>query len=366
MDAPDQRLPISLLTGFLGSGKTTILNHLVRQPALGKTLVIINEFGAIGLDHDLLVHSEEDDTIIEMSSGCLCCTIRSDLVQTLREATWRFARDGKPWFERVMIETTGLADPAPILHTLISDPVVSRQYRLDGVITTVDAVNGMATLDSQEESVKQAAVADRILLTKTDLAERDTVLALKARLGTLNPGTRILEPINGLVDANALLDAVIYDPQSKCPDVERWLNAEAFADDAHGHGHAHNHDDHPHDVNRHGDHIKATCLKIDEPIAADAFDRWLLLLQAAMGPGLLRVKGIVNIKELPAPVVVHGVQHIIHTPVTLKDWPGEDRRTKIVVISRSMDADMLLGMLEMFTGAAPTDARSPSATASIP
>ena len=167
-----RRLPVSVLTGFLGSGKTTVLNHLIQQPALSRTLVLINEFGKIGLDHDLVTHCT-DDVVIEMSSGCLCCTIRGDLAKTLREAPGRFACGGEQWFDRVVIETTGLADPAPVLLTLMTDPVVARRYRLDGVIATVDAVNGGNTLDRQIESVKQTAVADRLLLTKADLADLD-------------------------------------------------------------------------------------------------------------------------------------------------------------------------------------------------
>ena len=174
LDGSSQRLPVSVLTGFLGSGKTTVLNYLIQQPALSRTLVLINEFGEIGIDHDLVTHSK-DDVVIEMSSGCLCCTIRGDLAKTLREAPGRFARGGELWFDRVVIETTGLADPAPILHTLMTEPAVARRYRLDGVIATVDAVNGGDTLDRQIESVKQAAVADRLLVTKTDLVDDDVL-----------------------------------------------------------------------------------------------------------------------------------------------------------------------------------------------
>ena len=172
---------MSVLTGFLGSGKTTVLNHLIQQHELGRTLVLINEFGEIGLDHVLVAHSR-DEVVIEMSSGCLCCTIRGDLVKTLREAPVRFVRDGRPSFDRVVIETTGLADPAPILHTLMTDAAVVERYRLDGVIATIDAVNGGATLDQQVESVKQAAVADRLLITKTDLAGDAELARLQRRL----------------------------------------------------------------------------------------------------------------------------------------------------------------------------------------
>lgn len=363
--APHQRLPVSLLTGFLGSGKTSVLNHLVRHPALKRTLVIVNEFGAIGLDHELITHSDED-VVVEMSSGCLCCTIRGDLVRTLRDAIWRFARDGKPWFDRVIIETTGLADPAPVLHTLMTDRVISRQYRLDGVIATVDAASGMTTLDRQIESVKQAAVADRLLLTKVDLVEPASVSALIERLGALNPSAPIIPTVNGEVDPGKVLDAGLYNPTTKSLDVRRWLNAESFADTAHHdhashgdardvqtHGHEPHHGSahhgHDHDVNRHDDHISALCLTLDDPIPGDAFDRWLEALLLLKGPDILRVKGIVNIQGLKGPFVIHGVQHIFHPPVMLKKWPGKDRRTRIVFIARDLDRSALQDMLEIFT-----------------
>ena len=360
--APHQRLPVSMLTGFLGSGKTTVLNHLLRQPELAKTLVIINEFGEIGLDHELVERSSEDMVLLQ--SGCLCCTIRGDLIETMRSLFLRRVRGEIPEFDRVVIETTGLADPAPILHTLIADQLISAHYRLDGVITTIDAANGQQTLDRQVESVKQAAVADRLLLTKTDLVEPDAVAALTQRLNALNPGAPIIQTINGTVDPAELLDAGLYNPKTKSLDVRRWLNAEAFNDtehhhrheahDAHDHGHdSHHgadHHGHHHDVNRHDDHIKAICLTLDEPIPGDAFDRWLEALLLLKGPDLLRVKGIVNIQGLKGPFVFHGVQHIFHPPVMLKKWPGKDVRTRIVFIARDLDETALRDMLKVFTG----------------
>ncbi|MEM8684612.1 MAG: GTP-binding protein, partial [Pseudomonadota bacterium] len=239
------RIPVSVLTGFLGSGKTTILNHLMQQPALNRTLVIINEFGEIGLDHHLVTQSQ-DDVVVEMSSGCLCCTIRGDLAKTLREAPGRFARGGECWFDRVIIETTGLADPAPILHTLINDPSVSPRYRVQGVITAVDAVNGLDTLDRQFESVKQAAVADRLLLTKTDLADRDVLRSLRDRLSVLNPTAPQMVARSGEVDPTQLLNTGLYDPDSKTVDVQDWLKAELF-DDTHEQHHGPHSHDHDHD-----------------------------------------------------------------------------------------------------------------------
>lgn len=353
LSAPNQRLPVSLLTGFLGSGKTTVLNHLVRLPELAGTLVIINEFGEIGLDHELMEQSSEDMVLLQ--SGCLCCTIRGDLIDTLRGLFLRRVKGEIPEFDRVVIETTGLADPAPILHTLMTDPLIAAHYRLDGVITTVDAVNGKQTLEGQIESVKQAAVADRLLLTKTDLAPPDAIAALTQHVKALNPGAPVVHTINGTVDPSKLLDAGLYNPKTKSLDVRRWLNAEAFNDTDHHHGtdgHGHHHD-----VNRHDQYIKAICLTRDDPIPGDVFDRWLETLLRLKGPDVLRVKGIVNIQGLKGPFVIHGVQHIFHPPVMLKKWPGKDRRTRIVFIARNLDESALRDTLERFVAEAMDDAQ---------
>lgn len=332
----DTRIRVSVLTGFLGSGKTTILNHLVRSPEMARALVVINEFGAIGLDHDLVSHANED-LVVEMIGGCLCCTIRGDLSRTLCEAPWRFARDGKCWFDRVVIETTGLADPAPILHTLMTDPQLERLYRLDAVLTTVDAVAGMVTLDRQREAVKQVAVADRLLLTKTDLVGADDAAPLRNRLASINPAAPVIVATNGLIDPALLFDVGLWDPASKSDDVRRWLSDEAY------------HAGHHHDVNRHGDGIHATCLTFDTPLPPQAFERWLGLLTMFRCEDLLRVKGIVHLAGHPAPVVVHGVQHVFHPPIELTRWPSEDRRTRMVFITRGIAVEELRGTLTLMT-----------------
>lgn len=391
---PRSLIPVTLLTGFLGSGKTTLLNHLVRQPELARTLVIINEFGEVGLDH-LLMSRVADDTVVEMSSGCLCCTIRGDLVSTLKDAHWRFSRGGERQFDRVVIETTGLADPAPIIHTLMTVDVIARRYRLDGVVTTLDLTNAGDTLDTQPEALKQAAVADCLLLTKADLAEPAAVTALEQRLHRINPAGRRLRVENGVVAPSALMGLGLFDPQQKTPDVAHWLNEEAYRDaadthgghdqSAHGHHDDHGHEDHlgeyqgehqrrhhdhgsdqdvaghhHHDLNRHDDHIRAFCIVIDQPLADSMLDAWLDLLLSLAGPDMLRIKGILNLRGRAAPVVIHGVQHIFHPPVELPAWPSDDRRSRIVFITRDIPREVVeesLGaFIEVWQGAAPSAA----------
>ncbi|MEM1080338.1 MAG: GTP-binding protein [Pseudomonadota bacterium] len=337
-------IPVSILTGFLGSGKTTLLNQLIQTSGLQRTLVLINEFGEVGLDHQLVAFSHSD-VVIEMSSGCLCCTIRGDLAKTLRDAPARFARGGERWFDRVVIETTGLADPAPILHTLMNDPGVAQRYRLDGVIATVDAVNGHKTLDSQIESVKQAAMADRLVLTKTDLADDLALARLKERLYQLNPAAPQNIADQGVLDPALLFDAGLYDPSTKSLAVRDWLHAEAYAsDDDHHHGHNVDHGHH-HDVNRHDKDIRAVCITLDDPIRADVLEYWLGTLLELRGEDCLRIKGIVNVDEHDQPLVIHGVQHLFHPPVQLEDWPDDDHRSRLVFITRNIDATFLQSLL---------------------
>jgi len=347
------RIPVTVLTGFLGSGKTTVLNHLVRQPEMDRTLVVINEFGSVGLDHELIERSNED-LVVEMMGGCLCCTISGDLLKTLREATWRFVRDDEMMFDRVVIETTGLADPAPILHTLMTDIVLHSRYELRGVVSTVDAANGLQTLAAHEESIKQVAVADHILLTKTDIAEPEETACLRKRLQNLNPGAAIETVDQGQVKASDLFSIGLFDPTRKTADVEAWLNVEAYRDltksDSHGHGHHHHDHDHSHDdVNRHDERIRAVCVTFDEPLNDLAFDRWISVLTTFTGENLLRLKAIVNIEGVGRPMVLHAVQHIMHMPTELDAWPSEDRRTRMVLIVRDMSDEDLRATLKLLT-----------------
>jgi G3E family GTPase len=330
-------LPVTLLTGFLGSGKTTVLNHLLRQPGFSRTAVIVNELGEIGIDHDLVETAAEG--LVLLKSGCVCCSVRSDLIDTLRSLFLKRVRGQVAEFDRVVIETTGLADPAPVLHTLTGDPLVTARYRLDGVIATVDAVNGDDTLDRAFEAVKQAAVADRILLTKTDLVDAAMLGRLTERLRALNPAAPIVQAVNGAVDPASLFDIGLYNLATKSLDVQRWLNAEAFEDHHHHHGS---------DLSRHDDHINSFVFTLDHPISETALTKWLEMLVAFQGPDLLRVKGLINVAGRAGPLVIQGVQHIFHPPVELPAWPSDDRRTRIVFITRGLEETALRKMLGLF------------------
>lgn len=373
--APAIRLPVSVLTGFLGSGKTTLLQALLRHPGMARTAVVINEFGEVGLDHLLVAKASEN--MVVMDSGCVCCTMRGDLVNTLRDLFLKRVRGEVPEFDRVIVETTGLADPAPIIHTMIADPLLAARFRLDGVVSTVDAAHGMTQLDQHPESVKQAAVADRIVLTKTDVATPTATVELMKRLEAINPAAPVIPAAHGQVEPDALFNAGLYNPATKSPDVARWLKEEAYRDeqrhghDHHGHDHDHHHDhdhghdhehgehcgpdcghdhghDHHHDANRHDDHIRAFCMVVDEPIRWNGFVDFMEALITLRGADILRIKGILNVVESEMPVVVHGVQHMFHPPVRLEAWPDDDHRSKLVFITRDVGQPVIEPMFRQF------------------
>lgn len=342
---PAAPLPLTIITGFLGAGKTTLLNALLRDPALKDTAVLVNEVGEIGLDH-LFYEKVGGDTML-LAGGCMCCSVRGDLVTAL-ENILRGIDNGKTIeFRRVVIETTGLADPASVLHTVMAHPYLVQRYRLDGLVTAVDAVNGEGTLDRHIEAVKQAAMADRLVLTKTDLAAPEAAAALEARLRALNPVAPLLRAVGGEIAPAALLGAGGFATEGRIPEVAAWLAAEAR------HDHHHHDHHHHHDPNRHDAGIHAFGLVFDAPLAWDGIATWLEMLALTRGESVLRVKGLLNVAGEERPIVVHGVQHVFHPPVRLAAWPeGHDRRSRITFVLRNLPREVVEEGLAAFLSAA--------------
>jgi G3E family GTPase len=365
-----ERIPVSILTGFLGAGKSTLLNRILKDPAMKDAAVIINEFGEVGIDH-LLVESSSD-TVVELSDGCLCCTVRGELVDTLAELVDGMQTGKIKPLSRIVIETTGLADPAPVMQSVMGHPAISQHFDLDGVITVVDAVNGLSTIDGFTEAYKQIAVADRLILTKTTLPEAGDTKALVARLRALNPRAPITNGDADEAGSAAILVNGLYDPASKIADVDRWLKDEVahdhhdhehghhshHDDGEHDHGHQHQHGhDHHHDVNRHGTSIRSYSIIHDQPIDPMALNMFIDLLRSAHGEKILRMKAIVALTDQPdRPLVLHGVQSIFHMPVRLPAWPeGSDRKTRLVLITKDLSEDYVRELFGAFTGSIGVD-----------
>jgi G3E family GTPase len=336
-------VPVNLITGFLGSGKTTLLQRLLASPQLGRAAVLVNEFGEIGLDHHLL--QRVDEAMVLLKSGCVCCTIRGDLRDSILDLYDRRERGMVPPFDRLVIETTGLADPAPIVATLMADPIIRHHFRLGNIVTVVDAKNGRANLRAYEESRKQAAVADRIVISKTDITGAGEVERLRTALRRLNRTAILLDAAREPLSAAALMTNDVYDPAAKDGEVRRWLAEEdgKLADDDPQEDHRHDHD-----VNRHGDDIVAFCVSLDEALDWSTFAIWLTMLLNRHGRNILRVKGMLHIAGVPTPVVIHGVQHTIHPPTHLDAWPEGIARTQLVFIAKGLVKSQLQDSLDVF------------------
>ena len=339
----DARVPVTLITGFLGAGKTTLLNALLKDASSGRVAVVVNEFGEAGLDHDL-IEGVEDDVVL-VPSGCLCCSVRGELANTMAGLLER--RDtGELAFERIAIETTGIADPRPIVQTLVADPYLSPRIRVDGLVTVADAVNGPATLDAQVEARSQAAMADLVVLSKTDLVAPEKAAAFEAELKALNPAARIVHSVRGDGIAQHVWDLSGLRQGASADEVLAWATGEPPVPDLLTDLSAPKTSGPAPLSPRHGT-IGSTSVILDDPIPGRLFDNWLDSLIALQGPDLLRVKGIVCIEGLETPFVFHGVQHIFEHPVPLQDWPDGDRRSRIVVIGRNITDPELQRNLDM-------------------
>ncbi|CDN49785.1 CobW family GTP-binding protein [Neorhizobium galegae] len=367
MSSARSRIPVSILTGFLGAGKSTLLNRILKDPGTSDTAVIINEFGEVGIDNFLVEAS--GDALLEIANGCLCCTVRGELVDSLASIMDGIQTGRLRPIRRIVIETTGLADPAPVMQSVMGNPVIAQNFELDGVITVIDAVNGVSTLDRHQEAVKQVAVADRLIISKQSMADASQLAALKSRLAALNPRALIVDGDSEEAGTAAVLVNGLYDPATKIADVDRWLHDEMAndAEEHHHHNHGHNHHDdhhhshehhgdghhhHHHDVNRHGDDIRSFSIIHDKPIDPMAIEMFIDLLRSAHGEKLLRMKAIVALSDNPdRPLVLHGVQSVFHPPQRLPKWPdGSDRRTRMVLITQGLEEAFVSDLFAAFTG----------------
>ncbi len=327
--------PVTILTGFLGSGKTTLLNQLLEDPSLNDTAIIINEFGQVSIDHLLVRHASEK--IAVLANGCVCCSVAGELVQALRDLYFKRANGEIPAFKRVVIETTGLADPAPIMHTLIEMPLVVARYALSGVITTVDTTHALTQLAAHREAVKQVAVADRIVLTKCDLAGEAEINTVIAKLNALNPSAALLR---APPEPATLFDTGLYQANAKTPDVKRWLGEAAFRPIG--------------SATAHSDGIRTFVVCYDAPLVWDALADALATLADTCGDKLLRMKGIVNMAGETKPGAIHAVQHTLYPAATLPAWPDDDRTTRLVFITRDADEAFIRATLDAFVKSTPS------------
>jgi G3E family GTPase len=335
-----QRIPVNVLTGFLGSGKTSLLNRLLRDPAFANCAVLINEFGSVGIDHHLVDQVVGD--IVLLKSGCICCTIRGDLADSLRELYGRRERAEVPPFARVVVETTGLADPAPVVATVMNDRILQHHFRPANVITTVDSLNGEGNLRDHPECLRQAALADRLVLTKLDLAPEAQVERLMESLQPINPVAMLVRN-DAALDAQMLLGEDAFDASTKGKEVARWMQAVKNR-------HFFALRQPPQEQNTHST-TSAFSVELDSAIDWTVFGVWLTLLLHTYGAQVLRVKGLINVAGSDTPVVIHGVQQMVYPPTHLDRWPDGDRQSRLVFIVRGLDPAAVEASLKAFLNA---------------
>ncbi len=315
-------IPIVVVSGFLGSGKTTLLRNLLADPSAGEVAVIVNEFGEVGIDHHLVRKTDARTTLLR--NGCVCCSMRDDLAEALRGLLSQRERGTTPWFGRVVIETTGLADPAPILQTVVADPVIRNHYRVERVVATIDAPGGAANLDTYGEALRQVTAADHVVVTKQDLTSLEAADALKAKLRALNPTASIVDAAFGQIDFRALFAG------DSLPIGDPGLPAV------------------PASMHTAQDRVTSRCLVYDDPLNWQMFGIWLTMLLHRHGERVLRMKGLLNVGEASGPLLLEGVQHVMHAPRHLAEWPDEDRRSRIVFIARDLDLARVEASLRIF------------------
>lgn len=326
----DKRIPVTLLTGFLGSGKTTLLNKLLSDPKMHDSAVIINELGETGLDHILAMQVDSEhiaDNTVLLNSGCICCTLKNELADTMRDLFFKRALQAIPQFNRLVIETTGMADPGPILGNLMNEPVIESTFRLDAVVVTIDSVYGLTQLENNIEAIKQAAVADVLLLTKTDIATPEAIEALQAKLSAINPGATQHLIQHGNINPDNIIDVGLFDPTGKTATPQRWLRNPSKANTPKG----------TLPQKQHQDGITSFTVTMPKPLNWRDLKPVILKLCQTHGAKLLRLKGIIHAEDQPAPLAIHAVHFMPYPPTLLEGWDEEDAMSRIVIIGKDID-----------------------------